>query len=76
MPKSQWVRKAKQLLGRDAIHIGGDAQFAFITPCRNSAFSLWPTREEAEQAMAIFSVSSGGCMGRSHHYICDLGGSN
>lgn len=68
-----WKNKAKRLLGNRTIHIEGDGQFAFVTLCRNRAFSLWPTRAEAEQAMNRIMSCGGDCHGISSHYIADLG---
>ncbi len=73
MAKASWVTKAKRILGRNAIHISGDGQFAFITPCRDPAFSLWSTREEAETSMQRVYVCGSGCRGKSYHYIQNLG---
>jgi len=44
-----WKAKATRLLGNRTIHLQGDGQFAFVTPCGNRAFSLWATRPEAAQ---------------------------
>ena len=68
-----WKNKATRLLGNRTIHIEGDGQFAFVTPCRNRAFSLWPTRAEAEQAINRIMSCGSDCHGISSHYIVDLG---
>jgi hypothetical protein len=68
-----WKNKAKRLLGNRTIHLEGDGQFALVTPCRTRAFSLWPTRAEAEQAMNSIVSCGGDCHGVSSHYIADLG---
>ena len=68
-----WKNKAKWLLGSRTIHLDGDGQFAFVTPCRNRAFSLWATRAEAEQAMNSSMPCGGECLGVTSHYIVDLG---
>ena len=67
-----WKTKATWLLGSRTIHLQGDGQFAFVTPCRNRAFSLWATRADAEQAMNSIMSCGGGCHGGSVHYIVDL----
>jgi hypothetical protein len=67
-----WKNKAKRLLGNRTIHIQGDGQFAVVTPCRNLAFSLWPTRAEAEQAMSRIMPCGGDCLGVTFHYVADL----
>ncbi len=72
MTKSLWVKKARQQLGQEAIHIEGDGQFAFVTPCGVPAFSLWPTREEAENCANNLSTCGRGCRGRDNHYVYDL----
>ena len=68
-----WKTKATRLLGNRTIHLQGDGQFAFVTPCRTRAFSLWPTRAEAEQAKNSIISCGGDCHGVSSHYIEDLG---
>jgi len=68
-----WKNKAKRLLGNRTIHIEGDGQFAFITPCRTRAFSLCSTRADAERAMNSIMSCGDGCHGVSSHYIADLG---
>ena len=68
-----WKNKAQRLLGNRTIHIEGDGQYAFVTPCRNRAFSLWATRAEAEQAMNSIMSYGGDCQGVTSHYIVDLG---
>lgn len=68
-----WKNKAERLLGSRTLHLQGDGQFALVTPCRTRAFSLWPTRAEAEQAMNRIISCGGDCHGISSHYIADLG---
>jgi len=68
-----WKDKATWLLGCRTIHLQGDGQFALVTPCRTRAFSLWPTRAEAEQTMNRIMSCGGDCHGASFHYIADLG---
>ena len=68
-----WKNKAKRLLGNRTIHLQGEGQFAFVTSCRKRAFSLWPTRAEAEQAMNSIMSCGDDCHGVSSHYIADLG---
>ena len=68
-----WNAKATRLLGSRTIHLQGDGQFAFVTPCRNRAFSLWATRAEAEHVMKSIRSCGGDCYGGSVHYIVDLG---
>jgi hypothetical protein len=68
-----WKATATRLLGSRTIHLQGDGPFALVTPCRNRAFSLWPTRAEAEQAMNRIMSCGGDCHGVSVHYIADLG---
>ena len=69
-----WKTKAQWLLGSRTIHIEGDGQFAFVTPCSNRAFSLWPTRAEAEQARNRILSCGGDCLGVTFHYdVADLG---
>lgn len=65
--------KATRLLCSRTNHLQGDGQFAFVTPCRNRAFSLWATRAEAEQAMNSIMSCGDDCHGVSVHYIADLG---
>jgi hypothetical protein len=67
-----WKAKATLLLGNRTIHIEGDGPFAFVTPCRGRAFTLWATRAEAEQAMRSIMSCGGDCQGMSTHYIVDL----
>ena len=67
-----WKNKAQWLLGSRTIHLEGDGQFAFVTACRNRAFSLWATRAEAEQAINRFLSCGGDCHGVTSHYIVDL----
>ena len=69
-----WKDKAGRLLGNRSIYLEGDGQFAFVTPCRDRAFSLWATRAEAEQAMKTIISCGGDCQGMRSHYITDLGG--
>lgn len=73
MAKLSWKTKAKKLLGKNAIHLSGDGQFAFFTPCRDPAFSLWATREEADRAMGDTPICGGGCHGATSHSVIDLG---
>ena len=75
MFSSRWAWKAKRLLGMGAINLspGSDEQFAFITPCRDPAFTLWATREEAESVAKQVQVCGGGCEGSNQHYVYDLG---
>jgi hypothetical protein len=68
-----WKNKAKRLLGNRTLHLEGDGPFAFVTPCRNRAFSLWETRAEAEEAMKSIMSCGGDCQGGISHYIVDLG---
>lgn len=68
-----WTNKAKRLLGNRTIHLHGEGRFALVTPCRIRAFSLWPTRAEAEQAKNNIMCCGGDCHGVSSHYIADLG---
>jgi hypothetical protein len=73
MAKSSWLTKAKRLLGKNAIYLDGDGQFALITPCGETALTLWSTQAEAENAMQHLSVCGSKCRGRSHYYIHNLG---
>jgi hypothetical protein len=68
-----WKAKATRLLGSRTMYLQGDGQFAFVTPCRKRAFSLWSTRVEAEHAMNSVMSCGGNCHGVSFHYITDLG---
>jgi hypothetical protein len=68
-----WQTKAKWLLGSRTKHIEGDGPFAFVTPCRDRAFSLWATRADAEQAMKSIMSCGADCLGRDCHYLVDLG---
>ena len=68
-----WQTKAKWLLGSRTRHIEGDGPFAFVIPCRNRAFSLWPTRANAEQVMKSSMSCGPDCLGRDSHYLVDLG---
>ena len=68
-----WKAKATRLLGNRTVHLEGDGQFAFVTPCRTRTFSLWPTRAGAEQAKSRIISCGGDCHGVSFHYIADLG---
>ena len=68
-----WKATATRLLGSRTIHLQGDGPFALVTPCRTRAFSLWPTRAEAEQAMKRIMACGGDCLGGSFHFIADLG---
>jgi hypothetical protein len=68
-----WKNKAKRLLGNRSIHLQGDGQFALVTPCRTCAFSLWPTRAEAEQAKKSIISCGRDCHDVAFHYIADLG---
>jgi hypothetical protein len=67
-----WKAKATRLLGSRTIHLQGDGPFALVTPCRTRAFSLWPTRAEAEHAMKSFMACGADCHGVSAHYVADL----
>jgi len=62
-----WKAKATRLLGNRTIHLQGDGQFAFVTPCGNRAFSLRATRPEAEQARNSITSCGGDCHGVSFH---------
>jgi hypothetical protein len=68
-----WKNKGQRLLGNRTRHIHGDGQFAFVTPCRKRAFSLWATRAEAEQALKSIMSCGADCQGVTAHYIVDLG---
>ena len=68
-----WQDQAKRLLGSRTIHLEGDGPFAFVTPCRNRAFTLWATRAEAEQALKSIRSCGSDCQGATAHYIVDLG---
>lgn len=68
-----WKVKATRLLGNRTVHIEGDGQFAFVTPCRKRTFSLWATRAEAEHAIKSSMSCGGECHGVSAHYLVDLG---
>jgi hypothetical protein len=68
-----WKAKATWLLGSRTIHLQGDGPFALVTSCRTRAFSLWPTRAEAEHVMNSIMSCGGDCYGVSFHYIADLG---
>jgi hypothetical protein len=68
-----WKAKATRLLGSRTMYLQGDGQFAFVTPCRKRAFSLWTTRVEAEHTMNSVLSCGGNCYGVSFHYITDLG---
>ena len=70
---TDWKGKAERVLGNRTIYLEGDGQFAFVTPCRDRAFSLWATRVEAEQAMKSIMSCGGDCLGMTSHYITDLG---
>jgi hypothetical protein len=73
MARSAWKRIARKLFGKEAVHHEGDGQFAFVTPCREFHYSLWPTRQEAEAISQ--RVTRTGCCGGcipSMHYIRDL----
>jgi len=67
-----WKSKAERLLGNRTRHIDGDGQFAFVTPCRGRAFSLWTTKAEAEQEMERILSCGGDCLGVTAHYVADL----
>ena len=75
MARSAWKRIAKQVFGKDAVHHrGGYGRFAYVTPCREVHYSLWPSREEAEKVRTV--VDRRGCGGECNprtHYIFDLG---
>ena len=71
-----WKNKATWLLGSRTIHIEGDGPFAFVTSCRDRAFSLWATRADAEQVMNRIMSCGADCLGRTSHYIVDLGKSS
>jgi len=68
----EWKHKAKWLFGSRTIHIEGDGQFALVTPCGKSAFSLWATRVDAEQAMKTIRSCGADCLGSTSHYIVEL----
>jgi hypothetical protein len=68
-----WKTKATRLLGSRTIHLQGDGRFAFVTICRNRAFTLWTTRAEAQQVMNSIMSCGGDCHGVSLHSIADLG---
>ena len=68
-----WQHKAKWLLGDRTIHIDGDGPFAFVTSCRDRAFTLWATRTDAEQFMKSIMSCGTDCLGNTSHYIVDLG---
>lgn len=70
--KQSWNAIAKKVIGKVAYR-GGDGQFAFVTPCREVHYSLWPSREEAEKYKT--KVDRTGCGGESRpwsHFISDL----
>ena len=68
-----WKNKAKRLLGNRTIYLQGDGPFALVMPCRKRAFSLWPTRAEAEHAKNSITSCGADCYGVASHYIADLG---
>ena len=68
-----WQTKAKWLLGSRTRHLEGDGPFAFVTPCRDRAFSLWETRADAERAMKSVMSCGASCLGTDSHYLVDLG---
>jgi hypothetical protein len=57
------------------VYHGGDGQFAFVTPCREVHYSLWPSKEEADKRKAKVDKTAccGGCRPWTH-YVVDLGG--
>ena len=67
-----WKNTAQQLLGNRTFHLDGDGPFAFVTPCRKRAFSLWATRAEAEHALKSRMSCGSDCQGVTAHYIVDL----
>jgi hypothetical protein len=67
-----WQNKAKWLLGSRTIHVGGDGPFAFVTSCRDRAFTLWETRADAEQVRKSIMSCGSDCLGSASHYIVDL----
>ena len=67
-----WQNKAKWLLSSRTIHLEGDGPFAFVTSCRDRAFSLWATRADAEQFMKSVMSCGSDCLGRASHYIVNL----
>jgi len=73
MKTKSWIAKAGRYFGCKATYHWGDGQIAFVTPCRELHFSLWPTKEEAEKRKA--KVDRTGCCGGcwpETHYIVDL----
>jgi len=73
MKKQSWKTKARQRFGLKVTYHWGDGQFAFVTPCREVHYSLWPSRQEAEKCKA--KVDRTGCGGECRpwtHYIVDL----
>lgn len=72
--KQSWNAIAKKVIGKKATYKGGNGQFAFVTPCREIHYSLWPSKEEAIKRKT--KVDKTACCGecrRWTHYIVDLG---
>ena len=67
-----WKDRAAQLLGNRTIYLEGDGPFAFVTPCRNRAFSLWATRTEAQEAINSVKSCGNDSQGMTYHYVVDL----
>jgi hypothetical protein len=59
MAHRSWTSIAKKAFGKEAVHHEGDGQFAFVTPCREVQFSLYPTMEELNVIKR--RVNKGGC---------------
>src|SRR5262245_53455121 len=70
--KVDWQNKAKWLLGSRTIHIEGDGPFAFVTSCKDRAFSLSATRADAEEVRKRLMSCGSDCLGSASHYIVDL----
>lgn len=57
---SSWQAKARRRWGRQALWISGDGPFATLAHCPSGlTVVLWPTRQEAEQAIKGLICGSG-----------------
>lgn len=71
--KQSWIAIAKKVIGKEATYQGGDGQFAFVAPCREVHYSLWPSKEDGGKRKA--KVGRTGCGGECRpwtHFILDL----
>lgn len=74
MATSSWRMKATQRWGDHAQWLSGEGPFAVIAPCRECSFSLWATKDAAENAKArLDRMGCGGGCNPLLHQVVDLG---